>query len=112
MKNTIKNFATFVIGMVTIMTSGMSTVDAHAEILTEELEVENPYSIAACVAAAREVESNLITKSMNVIEVQNDTYRVFIYKDKNGIVTELVKVDRNRDGWDQLIEAFNHLQEL
>lgn len=88
------------------------TVNVSAEKLTEELEVKKPYSIAACVAAAREVESNLITKSMNVIEVQNDTYRVFIYKDKSGIVTELVKVDRSRDGWDQLIEAFNHLQEL
>lgn len=88
------------------------TVNVSAEKLTEELEAKNPYSIAACVAAARKVESNLITKSMNVIEVQNDTYRVFIYKDKSGIVTELVKVDRNRDGWDQLIEAFAHLQEL
>jgi hypothetical protein len=104
-----KKFFTFIVSV--IMTATM-TVNVSAEELTEELEVKNPYSIAACVAAAREVESNLITKSMNVIEVQNDTYRVFIYKDKSGIVTELVKIDRNRDGWDQLINAFAHLQEL
>lgn len=113
MKNTIKNFATFVMGMALIMASGMGTVDAHAEILTKELEVENPYSIAACVAAAREVESNLIDKSMQAIEVENDMYRVFVYKDKDGdVVTEIVRIDRSGDGWQQLIDAFAHLQEL
>lgn len=107
MKTTIKNFIMFVAGAALVTSSTNMSVKAY-----EEIEVRNPYSIAAVVAAAREVDDNAITRSMQVLEVRNDTYRIFVYKNKTGVVTELRKIDKNGDGWQQLIDAFAHLQEL
>ena len=87
---------------------GGATVNAQAEVLTED------YSIASVVAEAKETDDNHDYVTMTVLHVEDDIYRIFVYYDEEteDIVTETWKIDKTRDGWDQLIEAFNHVQEL
>lgn len=87
---------------------GGAAVNAQAEVLTED------YSIASVVAEAKETDDNHDYVTMTVLHVEDDIYRVFVYYDEDAddVVTETWKIDKSRDGWDQLIEAFNHVQEL
>ena len=93
--------------MAVSMISG-AAVNAQAEVLTED------YSIASVVAEAKETDDNHDYVTMTVLHVEDDIYRVFVYYDEDidEVVTETWKIDESRDGWDQLIEAFNHVQEL
>ena len=87
---------------------GSVSVNAQAEVLTED------YSIASVVAEAKETDDNHDYVTMTVLHVEDDIYRIFVYYDEEteDVVTETWKIDKTRDGWDQLIEAFNHVQEL
>lgn len=93
--------------MAVSMISG-AAVNVQAEVLTED------YSIASVVAKTKETDDNHDYVTMTVLHVEDDIYRVFVYYDEDteDVVTETWKIDKSRDGWDQLIEAFNHVQEL
>lgn len=95
-------------GIMAVSMIGGATVNAQAEVLTED------YSIASVVAEAKETDDNRDYVTMTVLHVEDDIYRVFVYYDEEteDVVTETWKIDKTRDGWDQLIEAFNHVQEL
>lgn len=94
--------------IVAVMAIGGTSVNVQAEVLTEE------YSMASVVAEAKETDDNHDYVTMTVLHVEDDIYRVFVYYDEDveDVVTETWKIDKSRDGWDQLIEAFNHVQEL
>lgn len=93
--------------MAVSMISG-AAVNAQAEVLTED------YSIASIVAEAKEAANNHDSVTMTVLDVEDDVYRIFVYYDEDAddVVYEAWRIDHERDGWEQLIEAFNHVQEL
>lgn len=95
-------------GIMAVSMIGSVSVNAQAEVLTED------YSIASVVAEAKETDVNHDYVTMTVLHVEDDIYRVFVYYDEDAedVVTEAWKIDKSRDGWDQLIEAFNHVREL
>lgn len=105
MKKIMMAILTAIMAVTMIASAG---VTAQAEVLTED------YSIASVVAEAKEAANNHDSVTMTVLDVEDDVYRIFVYydEDTNDVVYEAWRIDHERDGWEQLIEAFNHLEAL